>query len=88
MKGVSTKIMIVLSVIELIVDVDINKTYRVLWIDSSYVIAYVIDINASTALPFIMTTKEIEKQIKLASYTIQYEIANACMDKTVLIIFG
>lgn len=73
MKGVLAEIMTVLSVNELIVDVDIDKTYRVLWIDSSYVIAYVIDINANNAIPFIMTTKEIEEQINSAIYTLEVD---------------
>ncbi|MFJ5772478.1 Mu transposase C-terminal domain-containing protein [Psychrobacillus sp. NPDC093180] len=65
--------MVVLSVNELIVDVDTDKTYRVLWIDSGHVIAYVIDITASNANPFIMTTKEIDEQINSAVYTLQVD---------------
>ncbi|ALC87387.1 hypothetical protein AM499_17375 [Bacillus sp. FJAT-22090] len=65
--------MVVLSVNELIVDVDIDKSYRILWIDSGYVIAYVIDINDCKACPFIMTIKEIEEQINTASYTLQVD---------------
>ncbi|MGE7676430.1 hypothetical protein ACQKMV_23200 [Lysinibacillus sp. NPDC094403] len=55
--------MIILSVNELIVDIDLGNTYRVLWIDSGYVIAYVIDINDKNALPFRMNIKEINEKV-------------------------
>ncbi|WP_313894163.1 Mu transposase C-terminal domain-containing protein [Psychrobacillus sp.] len=65
--------MVALSVNELIVEVDTDKAYRILWIDSGYVIAYVIDITAINASPFIMTTKEIEEQINSAIYTLRVD---------------
>ncbi|MGE7945979.1 Mu transposase C-terminal domain-containing protein [Lysinibacillus sp. NPDC093688] len=63
--------MIILSVNELIVDIDLRITYRILWIDSGYVIAYVIDINDAKATPFTMKISEIEERINTASYVVE-----------------
>ncbi|MED4698231.1 Mu transposase C-terminal domain-containing protein [Lysinibacillus capsici] len=63
--------MITLSVNELIVDIDLKITYRILWIDSGYVIAYVIDINDAKATPFIMKISEIEERINNAIYVVE-----------------
>ncbi|MBP2241608.1 hypothetical protein J2Z40_002171 [Cytobacillus eiseniae] len=63
----------VLSVNELIVDLDTEKTYRILWIDEGYIITYVIDINDKKALPFIMTIKEIEERAKNGDFTIRID---------------
>jgi len=63
----------VLSVNELIVDLDTEITYRILWLDEGYIIAYVIDIYDNKALPFIMTTKEIEKRVKNGDFAIRID---------------
>ncbi|MFL8938999.1 Mu transposase C-terminal domain-containing protein [Rossellomorea oryzaecorticis] len=55
--------MILLSVNELIKDEISDLTYRILWIDEGDVIAYLIDIDSETALPFVKTTKEIREQL-------------------------
>lgn len=55
--------MIILSVNEVIRDVDANQTYRILWIDEGGVIAYLIDINDELSLPFVQRTSEIREQI-------------------------
>lgn len=66
--------MIVLSVNELIVDLAIEKTYRILWIDPSYTLTYVIDVNYSNALPFILQIKAIEQKLSCSEYTIQEDM--------------
>ncbi|MDI7743464.1 DDE-type integrase/transposase/recombinase [Lysinibacillus fusiformis] len=63
--------MVVLSVNELIRDIDTNITYRILWIDSGYVIAYVIDINDKNAIPISMLISEIENQINSAIFSLE-----------------
>ncbi|MGA3599596.1 Mu transposase C-terminal domain-containing protein [Lysinibacillus agricola] len=65
--------MIILSVNELIVDIDLGNTYRILWIDSGYVIAYVIDINDKNALPFRMNIKEINEKVARAELQVQID---------------
>jgi Mu transposase, C-terminal len=72
MKGLR-KIMATLSVNELIIDFELEKTYRVLWIDSGYSIAYLIDINMVKALPFLMTLKNIEEKILSGDYVIEMD---------------
>ncbi|WNF23159.1 Mu transposase C-terminal domain-containing protein [Mesobacillus jeotgali] len=67
------EIMETLSVNELIVDLDLERNYRVLWVDSGNIIAYVIDIEKDKALPFIMTIKHIEEKIYLGEYTIKVD---------------
>ncbi|MET3698388.1 Mu transposase-like protein [Bacillus oleivorans] len=63
----------VLSVNELIVDLDAEKTYRILWIDSGYVIAYIIDINLEKAVPFIIKIKDVQEKIKNGEYIVQID---------------
>ncbi|MEC1698140.1 Mu transposase C-terminal domain-containing protein [Schinkia azotoformans] len=60
-----------LSVNEIIVDLNTEKTYRILWIDTGYFISYVIDINEKNALPFLIAIKEIEENVKSGDYTIR-----------------
>lgn len=67
------KIMVVLSVNEIIVDIDTNNFYRIIWIDSGYMIVYVIDINDPIAIPFIMLIKEIEERIETAEIVVQID---------------
>ncbi|AXQ50902.1 Mu transposase C-terminal domain-containing protein [Lysinibacillus fusiformis] len=53
--------MITISVNELIKDLASNKVYRLLWIDESNIITYVIDIEDSNALPFLLKVKDIHQ---------------------------
>jgi len=62
--------MVHLSVNEVLMDVDSEKMYRILWLDENYVIAYVIDVLDKKALPFIMKIKDIEEKIKSGDYTL------------------
>ncbi|MGE7694966.1 Mu transposase C-terminal domain-containing protein [Lysinibacillus sp. NPDC094177] len=52
--------MITISVNELIKDLTCNKVYRLLWIDESNFITYVIDTEDSKALPFLLKVKDIQ----------------------------
>lgn len=53
--------MITISVNELIKDLACNKVYRLLWIDESNLVTYVIDIDDSKALPFLLKVKDIQQ---------------------------
>ncbi|PLR76758.1 hypothetical protein CU633_14070 [Bacillus sp. V3-13] len=68
--------MVILSVNELVVDIESNKAYRILWIDPGYVITYVIDIDIrlKKALPFIMTTSFIEEKVCSGEFAIRMDI--------------
>lgn len=63
--------MITISVNELVKDLDTGNTFRILWIDSGYIIAYVIDINDVKATPFIIKIAEIEERINTAIYVLE-----------------
>ncbi|WP_282241098.1 Mu transposase C-terminal domain-containing protein [Psychrobacillus sp. NEAU-3TGS] len=65
--------MVVLSVNELIVNVDTEIVYRILWINKSYKVIYVIDVNERLALPFQMLIKDVEEKIESAEYSIQVD---------------
>jgi Mu transposase, C-terminal len=62
-----------LSVNELVIDLELEKSYRVLWIDSGNVITYLIDIQLDKAMPFIMTVKNIEEKINSGDYTLEID---------------
>ncbi|MFT9820812.1 Mu transposase C-terminal domain-containing protein [Lysinibacillus sp. NPDC056185] len=53
--------MITLAVNELIEDLTNNKIYRLLWMDETSTISYVIDVESSKALPRLMKIKELSQ---------------------------
>lgn len=53
--------LITLAVNELIEDLTNNKIYRLLWIDETSSIAYVIDVESSKALPRLIKIKELSQ---------------------------
>ncbi|MFJ8530926.1 hypothetical protein [Bacillus sp. NPDC094106] len=51
--------MITLSVNETVKSVDDSKVYRLLWIDESNVITYLIDVYDEQAMPFVDTLRSL-----------------------------
>ncbi|MFP7200341.1 hypothetical protein SFC08_05160 [Lysinibacillus halotolerans] len=55
--------MITLAVNELTKDVETEIIYRILWIDEGNMVAYVIDTESEKALPFLLSIKEINREL-------------------------
>ena len=67
--------MITLAVNELIEDITNNKIYRLLWIDETNTISYVIDIESSKALPMLLKINELAQGLLEGIY-VKLEIKN------------
>ncbi|BCD02759.1 hypothetical protein BC30048_p1268 (plasmid) [Bacillus cereus] len=60
--------MITLSVNEIFKSIDDSKIYRLLWIDESNVITYLIDVYDEKAMPFVDTLKSLQESFSNGQY--------------------
>ncbi|MED3613634.1 Mu transposase C-terminal domain-containing protein [Bacillus wiedmannii] len=62
------RILITLSVNETFKSIDNSKVYRILWIDESNVITYLIDVCDEKAMPFVDTLKSLHEGFRNGQY--------------------